>query len=120
MTAVPKGAVIEIIDASVGDGPMLPSRILINGVDVGLIDVEGFDLSRAGASFSGPLVMTLRLLPSRIVFRHEDAVDIDAEKVAAGSITVSWPGGPSTEAERTKLVREIRDSLRRLDAQAAR
>lgn len=66
------GAHVEILDLS-EDEPMalIPERVLVNGVDVGLLAEGGFSIDPGGRN--QPVTVTLRLLPSRITFRGKHA-----------------------------------------------
>ncbi|MGA5035104.1 hypothetical protein ACPB8P_31740 [Streptomyces cellulosae] len=63
---LPKGGVVEIVDPGAAEsGPLVPTRVLINGTDVGLI-AEGGVAIDPGDGNGNVATVTLTLLPSRI------------------------------------------------------
>lgn len=64
-----RGATIEIIDR--GKGPsLIRDRVLINGVEVGLLAEGGLVISPVTPN--DIVTVTLILIPDKIVIRHED------------------------------------------------
>ena len=62
------GAHVEIVDArATDDGPLVPTRVLINGVDVGYIARDGVKVEPGGSD--NTTQVTLTLLPSRVTIR---------------------------------------------------
>ncbi|MFE0353595.1 hypothetical protein ACFW2I_08885 [Streptomyces nigra] len=63
---LPKGGVVEIVDPeAIESEPLVPTRVLINGTDVGLI-AEGGIKVEPGDGNGNVATVTLTLLPSRI------------------------------------------------------
>jgi hypothetical protein len=65
------GAHVEIVDPKARGGVLAPSRVLINGVDVGLVSSDGVQIN-VGDSRNITTV-TLTLLPSRVTIRSGDS-----------------------------------------------
>lgn len=86
---IPSGAHVEIIDQASDGRVLLPTKVLVNGVDVGLIAEDGVEYERRGwfrrkkkrveygvaveaGSWNDVTRVTLRLLPSRVTIRGSD------------------------------------------------
>jgi hypothetical protein len=68
------GAVVEIVDPSPSGGyPLVPTRVLINGMDVGPVARHSLSIEAGGDD--SMTAVTLTLLPSRLVIRHADPAD---------------------------------------------
>lgn len=70
-----EGAHVEIVDVSLasGGGPLMPSQVLVNGVDVGLVAKGGVRLDTGGIGEA--TTVTLTLLPQSVVIRSATAPD---------------------------------------------
>jgi hypothetical protein len=67
-----KGAVVEIVEpGGVHNGPVIPTRVRVNGVDVGLI-VDGGVVIDPGHAPDQPTTVTLKLLPASVVIHSTD------------------------------------------------
>ncbi|MGR6538893.1 hypothetical protein [Streptomyces rochei] len=67
---LPQGGIVEIVDPGATDsGPLMPTRVLINGTDVGLI-AEGGVKIEAGDGRNDVATVTLTLMPSRIEIKQ--------------------------------------------------
>lgn len=83
MGGIPQGARIEIIDPDPDAPVLLPSRVRVNGVDVGLIAEGGVELKQGDVSvglepgsWTDPTTVTLVLFASSVEIRratHEEA-----------------------------------------------
>lgn len=63
----PRGAHVELVDVEPSGGVLMPKQVLINGVNVGLVFSDGVTIDLNGRA--GAVVVTLRLLPSRVTIR---------------------------------------------------
>lgn len=71
MADIPRGAHIEIVDpTTTSGGPLLPRRVLINGVDVGLVAKDGARIEVGDSQTVTQVVLTL--YPSRLTIRSDD------------------------------------------------
>lgn len=66
-----RGAVVEIIDPKNKD-VLLPSRVLINGVDVGYTVKGSLRINPGSLPDAEPATVTLTLMPSRIIIRGSE------------------------------------------------
>jgi hypothetical protein len=66
-----RGALVEIIDRNArSGGPLVPTRVRVNGVDVGYTEAGSLRVNPGGRSTVASV--TLTLLPARIVIRAAD------------------------------------------------
>lgn len=80
------GSVIEIIDPHwTKDGVILPTRVLVNGTDVGWIAPYGLSINPGG--HTEPLTVTLELMPSEVRF---GGVALNRRTIALLSARALW------------------------------
>lgn len=66
-----RGALVEIIDRNAGsNGPLVPTRIRVNGVDVGYTEAGSLRVDPGGKNIAAKVSFTL--MPARIVIRGAD------------------------------------------------
>lgn len=62
-----EGAVVEIIELTTMDPPCIrPDRVLVNGIDVGLVAQGGVTVEPIDEDYGGVLTVTLVLLARRV------------------------------------------------------
>lgn len=102
-----RGAHVEIVDPKSTDGyPLVPTQVLINGVDVGFVAKDGVRIDPGGSA--SLTQVTLTLLPGRLTIRGADEAAaplsetkslLQALRKAAAALAFSFGGVTPDQCE---------------------
>ena len=67
---VPPGAIVELVEPGTEEAPVIPSTVLVNGTDVGLL--RSCELVIGNVELGEPTVIRLELFPRRVVIRGDE------------------------------------------------